>query len=673
MTHIFYHKLASHVKAWRNTGYACADFPALSEILDYQVAPATHTPHFLRTAQLQALETYWYLRVCAQTPRMIDLYRQLFPDQHAFGAATGLTSDPIRAMLDTLGIDAVCQQIGSDANFAHQHHLEALRETLTLAYPSYILALAMGAGKTVLIGTIIASEFAMALEYPDGPFVQNALVFAPGKTILTALREILSMPYDRVLPPHFAHRFIATARFTFTRDGDKDLPVINGSFFNVVVTNSEKICIRQESIRKRLITRSIAPGLDEAARAEIANLRLQTLASLPGLAVFSDEAHHTYGQALNRDLKRVRQTIDYLHQYSPNLVCVVNTTGTPYFKRHLLPDVVSWYGLSQGIADGILKEVTGSIYAYDDDDTHTERFISEVVSDFFRDYATVCLPDGAVAKLAIYFPQVHDLEELQPVVERALVAAGQSPTVVLRNTSRSTRSEIDAFERLNEVDSLYRVILLVNKGTEGWNCPSLFACALARKLTAAHTFVLQAATRCLRQVPGNYVKARIYLSQANRVLLERQFRETYGEALEALDRTAYVLQPRSFPAPELASPPVQSPGTSAMPPCTPHTVARLRLERPADTTTPALTRAILTLTTHSAHQSSLTQVGSAEAIVDIPDTLDRYQAAVRLATIYRLDVWVIFDELTRLYGEQGTLPIAHLADLARQIEVQVYP
>jgi hypothetical protein len=35
-----------------------------------------------------------------------------------------------------------------------------------------ILALAMCAGKTILMGSIVATEFAMAMEYPDGPFVQ---------------------------------------------------------------------------------------------------------------------------------------------------------------------------------------------------------------------------------------------------------------------------------------------------------------------------------------------------------------------------------------------------------------------------------------------------------------------------------------------------------------------
>ena len=52
----------------------------------------------------------------------------------------------------------------------------------------------MGAGKTILIGAIVATEFAMALEYPDGPFVQNALVFAPGKTIIESLRELARFP-----------------------------------------------------------------------------------------------------------------------------------------------------------------------------------------------------------------------------------------------------------------------------------------------------------------------------------------------------------------------------------------------------------------------------------------------------------------------------------------------
>src|SRR3972149_11452709 len=114
--------------------------------------------------------------------------------------------------------------IRRDDNFVREFRLEALRETLTLDYPSYILALAMGAGKTVLIGAIVATEFAMALEYPnggtdrEGQFVENALVFAPGRTIVESLRELARVPYEKVLPPRLYKPFNAALKLTFTRD-----------------------------------------------------------------------------------------------------------------------------------------------------------------------------------------------------------------------------------------------------------------------------------------------------------------------------------------------------------------------------------------------------------------------------------------------------------------------
>lgn len=204
----------------------------------------------------------------------------------------------------------------------------------------------------------------MAMEYPDGGFVRNALVFAPGKTILESLRELLAAPYESILPPRFHRPFAASVKFTFTRDGEKDIPVIRGSAFNVVVTNTEKIRIQKETIRRGDLGGLLGDQRVDEARQEVANRRLQAIASLPDLAVFSDEAHHTYGQSLDRELKKVRKTVDYLHTQT-SLVCVVNTTGTPYFERHPLRDVVIWYGLSQGIRDNILKDVSGSIHEFD--------------------------------------------------------------------------------------------------------------------------------------------------------------------------------------------------------------------------------------------------------------------------------------------------------------------
>ena len=77
------------------------------------------------------------------------------------------------------GVEALWARIRLDDEFVRTFRLEALRETLTLDYASYILALAMGAGKTILIGAIIATEFAMALEYPDGPLRRRTRSSSP--------------------------------------------------------------------------------------------------------------------------------------------------------------------------------------------------------------------------------------------------------------------------------------------------------------------------------------------------------------------------------------------------------------------------------------------------------------------------------------------------------------
>jgi len=105
---------------------------------------------------------------------------------------------------------------------------------------------------------------------------------------------------------HGQHGFLQSpVKLTFTRDGDKDIPIIRGSSFNLVVTNTEKLRIQARPVRR------VGSGLVQLTTFEQANeeanLRLQAIASLPHLSIFSDEAHHTYGQSLGKDLKRVRQ------------------------------------------------------------------------------------------------------------------------------------------------------------------------------------------------------------------------------------------------------------------------------------------------------------------------------------------------------------------------------
>lgn len=593
--------------------------------------------------------------------------------QKAFGATKKNLRDALAVSRDAYDevdedMEELWERIRNDEDFAKRHKLDVLRESLTLAYSSYIFALAMGAGKTILIGAIIATEFALAHEYKDNDdadFVQNALVFAPGKTILSALRQITHIPFDRILPARLHNAFAPQVKFTFTRDGEKDIAVVRGSRFNVVITNIEKIRIRKESIGAGELGKQLKLSLEEKekAKAEIANLRLQTLASLPHLAIFSDEAHHTYGKDIGKDLKKVRLTVDYLAQQT-NLLCTVNTTGTPYAGREMLKDVVYWYGLAEGIQDGYLKSVKGNIESYSFNAANAAAFLAQAVADFFGKYRDVTLPDGTPAKLAIYFPKTDDIAELRPGLEARLAELGIAAADIIEHTTAHNEEE----EFNNFRHSPKRVALLVDRGVEGWDVPALFGCILARKLKS-NNFVLQAATRCLRQIPGNPHRAWIGLSSDNYKLLDDALKESFGitlaEAKKADSQSQqYVLRVRKLHVPPLV---VRQTLRSVQ--RVEKDTGPLILQCPGIAANATLTRESLTMAQGSGVSRILKQLGDTLTI-EIPNTLDVQTAAVQLGSLFRLDVWPLLDQLRLLYPD-GEVPIVHLSDLGRQIEAHV--
>jgi hypothetical protein len=674
MTQLYQH-IQEKVSQWRQDGYPSPDYPAIAEILNFATLPDSNLLRFLRGAQIRALETYWYLRIVENTPHIYDLYEEYFPRPGDRMEALGLVGDDLKDIVIDEGLDTLIEKIKSDANFVKQFKLESVHETLTLDYPSYIFALAMGTGKTILIGAIIATEFAMALEYhpgKTGPFIQNALVFAPGLTIIESLRELADLDFSRILPPRLLKPFEASYKLIFTREGEQDIPVIRGSRYNLIVTNTEKIRIQKRAYRHQSWSSLYAQHMEEEYSAE-ANLRLRAVASLPNLGLFSDEAHHTYGKEMDQRLKRVRQTVDYLHE-NTNIIAVVNTTGTPYYQRQLLKDVVIWYGLSEGIADDILKSVEDNIYAYDFSDGQTAEFVAEVVMDFFTDYGEVSLPNGSPAKLAMYFPQTKDLQRLRPVIETTLMDLGYPLDIVLRNTNQSTEEEIRAFNRLNDPASRHRVIILVNKGTEGWDCPSLFACALARKLKTSNNFVLQAASRCLRQVPGNNRKARIYLSMDNRGALDQQLQETYGESVADLEQASQNTRTTRLIIRKLEIPPLVIKKTIRQVVLDVSANSGFHsLQKPEIDPEVILERTIYTPSESPTSAGALTPTTVSEDRLEGKERVigsDPYQTATTLAALYRLPVVQVYRELRRLYGAQGIVPATHLGALQGQIEAQ---
>lgn len=656
-------RLTEDSETWRKEGYDCPDFPLIGELLRWQWEgdPEDETLRYLRLPQLRALETYWYLRLVRKTPHILDLYREYYPALPNFVEALGIPLSP--DALEWATADEIVNKVRTDNDFVRAKGLDTLRESVCLDYPSYILALAMGAGKTVLIGTIIATEFCMSLRYPPGKvrFMRNALVFAPGTTIIESLREISEMPFNLVLPPGNCNEFLANVKVEFPHLKSKDIQALPGSSHNLIVTNTEKIRLKVERKKRQPLLKF------EQVQAE-ANLRLRRIAALPDLGVFSDEAHHTYGNPAEK-IKRVRETVDYINEATP-LVAVVNTTGTPYYKRQILKEVTVWYGLKEGIEDNILKSLTEGIRLYDIERDSDKTVIGDIVEDFFRHYGDVRLPDGARAKIAFYFKTVRHLKKAAPLVTHAMTKIGEDPTQVLVNTQESTKEDIARFNDLNNPGNGVRVILLVQKGVEGWNCPSLFACALIKEQTSS-TFILQASTRCLRQVPGNTRPARIYLDMTNADALHKELLRNFRTILTDL---AYVETPSRTVKIKIVKTDLPKLEVTRI-------VHRFVPDKPAAKKVRlALPEGDRASGGPVAHVGTFTLAFGQEEAALVPEGMgftlppedphvDCVTTAWRIASNYHLPHLETLAEIRRLYPG-GLVPRDHVPDLARQVERQ---
>ena len=671
-----YQKLRDDAEKWRKEGYPCSDYPLIGEILRWQFEGDTEERgalKYLREPQFQSLEVYWYLRLVRETPHIVDLYK------HYYG-------DDISVFCDALGVrissgmlsfikspDQIIETVKTDANFVRDNASDVVYEAVTLDYPSYIFALAMGSGKTVLIGTIIATEFAMALRYSEGGFMKNALVFAPGTTIIESLREISEMPYEQILPSGLNQEFKANLKFNYPQEKAKDIAVQHGSTYNVIVTNTEKINLKADTKKKKNQTElefKEAKDQDEL----VANLRLQKITSLPNLGVFSDEAHHTYGNSIDKDLKRMRGTVNYIND-NTSLIAVINTTGTPYYKTQMLREVVAWYSLGEGINDNILKSLHEGIVHYEMGSRSEEDVIRDILRIFFEEYGDVALSNGAKAKIAFYFKTQEHLEASRVYIEKALASPkiDGDPTLILANTQKAKVHEIDEFKRLNDPNNQKRIILLISKGVEGWNCPSLFACALIKENKTTNNFILQASTRCLRQTEGNRHPAKVFLDTKNRDALDKNLKENFRTTINELRRQDNESQEVVLRIREKDLPKLKISRTVDRVIRAENASTEIQLTRPTDVSEKLPIRSILTPDfTRTGTLSPLTDVGdSDEDTVEVLErTTDCYVLARRIARNYHIPVIDMLTELKRLYPE-GEVPNGHLDPLCRQIDSQL--
>ena len=659
--HVLVNDLKRSVKQWRQRGYSCEDYPLIGSILDYQAEKQEDflTLKFLREPQLLALEVYWYVRLILRTPKIIDLYKYCYgEDKEAFFDALGV---PISEdALKFAEIDRIIEEVREDETFVKNKKIQALHEAVKLAYPSYILALAMGAGKTVLIGTIIATEFAMSMRYPKGEinFMRNALVFAPGTTIIESLRELSDIPYEKILPPDLNRDFLANLKIEYADKG-KDLQAQRESIYNLIVTNTEKISLRAKQRKNQL-------QLAFERKEVLANLRLQKITSLPNLGIFSDEAHHTYGNTFEK-LKRVRETINYINDKRP-IVAVVNTTGTPYYKQQMLKEVIVWYGLGDGIKDNILKDLNNGIHQYEIGEQEEQEVFKDIIEEFFNSYGDVRLPDGAKAKIAFYFKTQEHLEISRGFIEKAMVGIGKDVSQLLVNTQKSKVAEVDEFKRLNNPDNQKRIILLIGKGVEGWNCPSLFACALIKEQTQSSNYVLQAATRCLRQIPENEYSAKIFLDSANAKILDKQLQDNFRTDLDRLSVGTKEKETITVYIPQKLLPRLEITRTVERAIVKEPANVEIHLRKPKAKELLPILRGTLT-PDFSGPGEILMPTGEPQELPSGEHFVDCYSATCKIASRYHLPRMSILKKLKKFYPK-GEISQNHLYGIFEQVEKQ---
>ena len=504
----------------------------------------TYNPDaFLRTPQFEALEIYVFLKEVLQNKSVKEIFDQWCKHEGIFSDSTYYA-----------GRNTKQDELFQSLTEKQTKKIFTLMSEYQEDYANYIFALTMGLGKTILMATCIFYEFLLARKYPKSDkYCHNALVFAPDKTVLQSLKEIITFDKTKVVPKEYASVLDSNIKFHFLDDSGMTLSTIDDSDFNLIISNTQKIIVKKKHkeatsadklFKSDLLNVILGdePGeidLDESNITE--NERFEKLTRLPRLGVYVDEAHHLFGSDLIKQLRSkkgdktsLRYTINRLHEKTPIVACF-NFTGTPYVQNQLLPEVVYSYGLRESILHGYLKNANPRGY----DNVKGTDFLFEAIDLFWKKYSGQTY-EGLTPKMAIYASSIKEAVEIvRPAVERKLKNLGIPLSSILLNVGDSKYTKDEDIRNFNNLDVVNsdgdkkQFIILVEKGKEGWNCRSLFAVAMFRT-PKSKVFVLQATMRCLRAITKEQQTASIFLSKENFEILNQQLIENFNVDMEAI-------------------------------------------------------------------------------------------------------------------------------------------
>ncbi len=509
---IFIDTLKTKVSLWKDGGYEGVYSETLN-ILKYVTGNG-----YLRQPQIEAFETYVYLKEILGNKPMPSIFNEILPKEELI---KNLWLSP-EQMMDIVLWKKKIEEFIDTENEASD-------------YSNQVYALTMGTGKTVLMTVFMLYDIVLSYHHPeDARFARNFVVFAPDTTIISSLKEIKSLDTTLVIPKEYQNALLQI-KYHYLEDTKTKLTIPQNSDYNIIVTNSQKIIVKTYNPKDDLQKKLFGDG-NQNEKMDIENARFTALKNLNNLSIFIDEAHHSFGTTLEGNIKKLKETINRIHQ-DKALVNCINMTGTPYIDGKMIHDVVYYYGLKSGIEDGILKQAEVIEYG----DVKGDEFLLNVVSEFWKEHWENRI-DGKLPKIAIYTANIDELREVRKTLEtnifKKLHIDGRK---IIENHSEASKSEMSEFEKLDTKASEKQFILLVNKGTEGWNCKSLFATALYRK--PPQIFTLQATTRCLRAIWDNTKKAQIFLSKENYKILDKELKLNFDLDISSLTNTPKITQP----------------------------------------------------------------------------------------------------------------------------------
>lgn len=502
---------------------------------------------FLRIPQFEALEMYIFLKEFLDNRHVHQVFEDWYFKKNGFEKRSDL------------GFTKGEQGSLFSVDIEQYKSVFARMKKFNQDYPNYIFALTMGTGKTILMATCIFYEFILANKFPrDKKYCQNAIVFAPDKTVLQSLKEIQTFDRANVVPPEYLNLLNTHLKIHFLEGSGETLNTIDHSKFNIIISNTQKIILKRRNKEKSYVEKLYSSdsfgkgtayddisdlyGFDqpESEGELIDNQRFSKLTRLERLGIYVDEAHHSFGNVLAKDMglkastTSLRLTINELakslEKSGTSVVACYNYTGTPYAGKEVFPEVVYAYGLRDAIDKKYLKNVTINGYT----NPKSKEFLNLIVRDFWGKFNGNRY-EGMLPKLAIFASSIEELQnELKPALEEVLNDLNIPIDKILVNVGDgkiTTNDDIRDFNRLDTASSEKQFILLVNKGREGWNCRSLFGVALFRK-PKSKIFVLQATMRCLRAIGSVQERANVYLSEENMEILEDELQQNFRMSID---------------------------------------------------------------------------------------------------------------------------------------------